>query len=179
RGAPPSPTGQRRSAPADHATPGRSSCRCQEPPGKAPGVLAVLDDEAAVDEHVLDPRRVLVGLPVGSAIADPPRIEHYEVGSSAYRDDAPILEPETARRKTRHLWNCLGQGQHALAAPVPPEDPRKGAVAPRMRLAPGRAAGRECRAVGADHDGLVHKRPPEIALVELKEDHRPLPALGL
>src|SRR5262245_9687083 len=48
-----------------------------------------------------------------------------------------------------------------------------------MRLAPGQAAGRECRAVGADHDGLVHKRPPEIALVELKEDHRPLPALGL
>src|SRR4029434_1964847 len=30
-----------------------------------------------------------------------------------------------------------------------------------------------------DHDGLVHESASEITLVELKEDHRPLPALGL
>src|SRR5262249_1031148 len=147
--------------------------------GKAPGVLAVLDDKAAVDEDVFDARRVLVGLLVGGAVADPTRIEHDEVGPRADRDDAPILEPETARRKTRHLVNRLGQRQHALLARVFPEDARKGAVAPRMWLAPGRAAGRERRTVGADHDGLVYERPPEIALVELKEDHRAFSALGL
>src|SRR4030095_16533581 len=55
----------------------------------------------------------------------------------------------------------------------------KGAVAPGLRLAAGRAAGPERGPVGAAHDGLVHERPPEIAFVELKEDHRALSALGL
>src|SRR5262249_8364531 len=147
--------------------------------GKAAGVLAVLDDKAAVDEHVLDPGRILVGLLICRAVADPAWVEDHEVGPPADRDDAAILEPETPRRETRHLVHALRPGQHALLARVLAQDTREGAVAPRVRLACGRAAGRQRRAVGADHDGLVHERASEITLVELEEDHRPLPALSL
>src|SRR6266545_3463652 len=155
------------------------SRRCEQSPREAPGVLTVLDDEACVDEHVLDARRVLVGLLVRRAIGDAARVEHHEVGFRPDRDDTPVFEPEAARRERRHLVNCLWQRQHALLARVLPQHAREGTVTPGVRLARGQlTVRRERRAVGADHHRRVHKGPPQVALVELEKDHGPLAALG-
>src|SRR6185369_14162104 len=91
-----------------------TSWRRQQSAREASGVLAVLDDEGTVHQHVLDARWVLVRLLVGGAVGDLARIEHDEIGASAHGDDTAIFQPEAAGWQLSHLVDRLGQAQHAL-----------------------------------------------------------------
>src|SRR5215510_12126877 len=154
-----------------------SSRRRQQSSGKTAGVLSVLDDEAPVHQHLLDARRILVRLLVGSAVGDAPRVEHDEVGAGAHGDDAAILQPEAAGRQLRHLVDRLRQAQDPLLACVLAQNAWKRAIAPGMWLARRQlAVRRERRAVRADHHGRMGQRATQIALVELEQNHIPLAA---
>src|SRR5690349_15594645 len=66
------------------------SWRCEDFPGQAPGVLTVLDDEAPVDDDMLDAVGIAMRIFVGGTIRDAPGIEHDEVGTRARAHHAPV-----------------------------------------------------------------------------------------
>src|SRR5262245_65273832 len=87
-------------------------------------------------------------------------------------DHATILESESPRRETRQLVDGVRQCEHALLARVLAEHAGERAIAARVGLTLAElAVGGERRAVGADHHSRMHERRPEIAFVELEEDH--------
>src|SRR3989441_826879 len=141
-------------------------------------MLAVPDDEAAVDEYVLDADRIAMGVLVRGPIGDLLGVEDDEIRPGAHPDHAAILEPEPAGRQPRHLVNGLRQREDALLAGVFAEYAGKRPVASRMRLALSQLAVRRAgRAVGADHHARGRQRAPEGALVELEEGHGSLARL--
>src|SRR3989442_14684080 len=135
-------------------------------------MLAVPDDEAAVDEYVLDAGRISMRVLVRGPIGDVLGVEDDDILPGAYRDPAPILEPEPAGRQPRHLVNGLRQREDALLAGVFAEYAGKRPVASRMRLALSQLAlRRQGRAVGARHHARGRQRAPQGALLEPEEEH--------
>src|SRR5947209_310291 len=64
----------------------------QRPPRPGPGVLALVEDEPAVDEDVRDPLAVLERLEVRRPVGDPVGVEEGDVGVLAGAEQAPVAE---------------------------------------------------------------------------------------
>ena len=126
----------------------RSSCQCERRPGRLPVCSPSLMTKVPLTSTCSIPDGYWWGSLVRGAVADPARVEDHEVGPLPDRDDAPVLETETARRKSRHLVHR----PRAATTRAPRARTRRGhgegTVAPRVGLAPGRTARRERRAVG-------------------------------
>src|SRR5206468_5078727 len=99
---------------------------------QAAGVLAVADHESPVDDDVLDRLRVLMRRLVGRPVSHAARLEHDQVGLRPRTDHAAIGQAESARGKSRHLVDRVGEREHALLSHVLAQHSREGAVAPRM-----------------------------------------------
>src|SRR5699024_7967791 len=67
------------------------------------GDSPLIDRKVSRDEHRRHSARQLPRIVEGGALANGVGIENCEVSYLAMRDDAPILQPESFRRLTRHL----------------------------------------------------------------------------
>src|SRR5699024_833410 len=67
------------------------------------GDFAIVDRKVSRDEHRRHSARQLPRIVEGGVLANGVGIENCEVSYLAMRDDAPILQPESFRRLTRHL----------------------------------------------------------------------------
>src|SRR5699024_2488869 len=67
------------------------------------GDFPLIDRKVSRDEHRRHSARQLPRIVEGGALANGVGIENCEVSYLALRDDAPILQPESFRRQTRHL----------------------------------------------------------------------------
>jgi len=67
------------------------------------GVAAAVDGHAAVDDHRVDPHRILLRLLERANVGDRFRIENDEIGEEAFLDRAAIGELHLRRRKAGHL----------------------------------------------------------------------------
>ena len=65
-----------------------------EAPGGSTGVNAAVDDVDAVDEHVLDAERQLVGILEGGAVADGLRGEDDDIGQHAATQEATVAQTD-------------------------------------------------------------------------------------
>ena len=79
----------------------------QVPPGPRAGVLAVVDDDGAVDEHVLDAARVVVRVVDRRDLVEAVVVEDDDVGRVAGAEQAAVPEAEVRRRHARHLADRL------------------------------------------------------------------------
>src|SRR5215212_4236216 len=127
----------------------------KRPAGRGARVLATLEDEAPIDEDVLDPVRRSSRLVVRGVRSHRRGIEYHEVGDRIVRDASAALEPEPLGRHGGHLRNRLLEAEEALVPHELAEDPRVAAVAPRARL---RADERRVR---TDHRNGVLIEPPD------------------
>ena len=96
-------------------------------------MLAVAEDDHAVDDHVAHAHGVLVRLLEGRAVGDRARVEDDHVGEHAGPEEAALLELEVGRRQAAQPVDRLGEGQGLLLAHVLAEDTREVAVGARVR----------------------------------------------
>ena len=80
---------------------GQSDAEADPAPRRRAGVRAVVDDERAVDDDVLDAGREASAARRTWRRADRRRIEHDEVGDGAVADDAAVAQPEPRRAAPR------------------------------------------------------------------------------
>src|SRR5262245_12240509 len=79
--------------------------------GQDAGVRALVDDDLAVDDHVRNPERKLLGLSWCRRGLHRGRVEHDDVRLQTIAQEPAIAQAEPLRGKRRHLSNGLGQLQ--------------------------------------------------------------------
>ena len=65
-------------------------------PGAA--VMAIVDHYRAIDQHIVDALRVLLGIFVGRAIGNPVGIEYHDIPPVSFAQQPAILQAEHLRR---------------------------------------------------------------------------------
>ena len=97
-------------------------------------MLAVLQDDLPVDEHVLHADGVLMRLLERRAIRDRRRIEDRDVGEIAFLQQAAAIEAEVLGGQARQPAHRVRERDHLFLAHVLAEQPREVAVGARMRV---------------------------------------------
>ena len=97
-------------------------------------VLAAIEHDRPVDDHVLDAGGVLVRLLERGVIDDTRRVEDRDVGPQAGTQQAAIELADLGGVRRRHLAHGLLEPEHPGLAHVAAEHARKRAVVARMRM---------------------------------------------
>ena len=113
-------------AEVDHVSPQ------QVAPGTGARVLAAVDDEGAVDEHVLDTPCVVVRVVDRRDLVEAVVVEDDDVGGVARAQEAPIPEAEVGGGHARHLADRLLEAERAVLPHVVREVVDVAGVAERM-----------------------------------------------
>src|SRR5688500_2809130 len=98
-------------------------------------VMTIIDDYRAIDQHVVDPLGILLGIFVCCRVRDGIRIEYNHVAPISFAQQAAIFQTQHLRRHRSHLAHRVFEREDFFLARVLAEHARIGAEAPRMRLA--------------------------------------------
>ena len=143
----------------------------QVPSRSRAGVLAVVDDDGAVDEHVLDAPRVVVRIVDRRDLVETVVVEHDHVGRVARPQKSSVPEAEVGGRHARHLADRLLEAERAVLAHVMGEVVDVAGVPERMPEDVGeRALGRDRERVDAEAEERVRDHLRHVLVREQPTD---------
>ena len=131
---------------------GGRSVRCEHLARQRPRMLTALDHELPVDQHVLDPLGILVGLESRGLVPDGLEIEHHDVRPLALPNQPPIAKPQDLGRKRGHRADGSLDAHDAALEGIPPDLTGEVSVEAGVRQAV--AGHRDARVRSRGHPGL-------------------------
>ena len=90
----------------------------ESPSGSVVCQMSILESHLAVQDHGLDPLRVLVGIEKSRPVNNSVRVENYQVGKGAGTDHSPVEKSGALGRQGGHFAHGLLESENLALAHV-------------------------------------------------------------